>query len=256
MEVGTVAAWIQLAIWAVVVAIGVIKFIESWKTKGFAQAIRLPKRILYALAIVGLLVSAASLYLNYRPRIVQVEKIVEKPVDRVVEKIVPSECPKCQNPAGNGKKSTGKNNTPRNGTQAAGDNSTAIGTVTQGPCSVLQSGGNNNQAQGGNCAPPLTLTPSLSVVPSDQEGFIKTIIRVVPNVDVATTGSVVMKFDNPVKSVGFWIEGSAGVMGGGRSVPSGTDPVVTISSGFNPKHPLLLTVYSALPVKLLEIHLE
>jgi hypothetical protein len=93
-------------------------------------------------------------------------------------------------------------------------------------------------------------------VPSDQEGFIKTIIRVVPNVDVATTGSVVMKFDNPVKSVGFWIEGEASVMGGGRSVPSGTDPVVTIASGFNPKHPLLLTVYSALPVKLLEIHLE
>jgi len=41
MELGTVAAWIQLVIWAVVVAIGVIKFIESWKTKGLAQAIKL-----------------------------------------------------------------------------------------------------------------------------------------------------------------------------------------------------------------------
>jgi hypothetical protein len=72
MEVGTVAAWIQLAVWAIVVAIGVIKFLESWKAKGFAQSIRLPKRNLYALALVGLFVSIASLYFNYRPRTVQV----------------------------------------------------------------------------------------------------------------------------------------------------------------------------------------
>jgi len=47
-----------------------------------------------------------------------------------------------------------KNQTSGNGTQAAGENSSAIGSVTQGPCSVLQSGGSNNQATGGNCTPP------------------------------------------------------------------------------------------------------
>src|SRR5882672_1877470 len=47
----------------------------------------------------------------------------------------------------------GKNRSSANGTHAAGDNSAAIGSVNQGPCSVLQAGGSNNQATGGNCAP-------------------------------------------------------------------------------------------------------
>jgi hypothetical protein len=55
--------------------------------------------------------------------------------------------PKKSNP------STGKNHTSGNGTQAAGDNSAAVGSITQGPCSVLQAGGSNNQAAGGNCEP-------------------------------------------------------------------------------------------------------
>jgi len=33
-------------------------------------------------------------------------------------------------------------------------NSGSVGTLTQGPCSVAQIGGSNNQATGGNCGPP------------------------------------------------------------------------------------------------------
>jgi len=52
-----------------------------------------------------------------------------------------------------------KNQTPGNGTYAAGDNTAAIGSVNQGPCSVLQAGGSDNQATGGNCAPQPRLPP-------------------------------------------------------------------------------------------------
>ena len=45
------------------------------------------KRIYLAL-VLGFAVSGTSLYFNYRPR------MVEKPVERIVEKIVPQECPK------------------------------------------------------------------------------------------------------------------------------------------------------------------
>lgn len=56
-------------------------------------------------------------------------------------------------------KVTGKNSTLGSGTQAAGDKSAAIGSVAQGPCSVLQAGGSNNTATGGNCGPkPLTMS--------------------------------------------------------------------------------------------------
>lgn len=51
-------------------------------------------RPLWAILVVGLLLSFGSLYFNYRPRVIRVEKIVEKPVDRVVEKVVQQDCPK------------------------------------------------------------------------------------------------------------------------------------------------------------------
>ncbi|MGD0792760.1 MAG: hypothetical protein ABR920_13420 [Terriglobales bacterium] len=164
--------------------------------------------------------------------------------------------PAAKKPA-DGNHSSGKNNTSGTRTQAAGDKSTAVGHVLQGPCSIVQAGGKDNQAATNCGPPPLVLTPSLTVVPSDQEGFIKTLIKVVPNVDVAPPVNVVLKFDNPVRSVGFWIEGAGGVMAGGpASVPSGTNPVIPLGTGFNSKHALLLTVYSASPVKLVDIHLE
>jgi hypothetical protein len=48
--------------------------------------------IAVALAVVSVALSGTSFYRFQRPRIV--EKIVEKPLDRVVEKVIPAECPK------------------------------------------------------------------------------------------------------------------------------------------------------------------
>jgi hypothetical protein len=131
------------------------------------------------------------------------------------------------------------------------------GAITQGPCSNLQVGGANN-TQGGNCGPPpLVLTPSMSLLRPDKDGQIKTLITVTPNVDVQAPVNVVLEFDNPVTSIGFWVEGAGSVLGGGpASVQTGTHPVVPVGTGFNPKHALLLTAYSALPLKLMHIHLD
>jgi hypothetical protein len=139
----------------------------------------------------------------------------------------------------------------------SGHDNVQSGSITQGPCSNIQLGGSNN-SQGGNCATlPLTLTPSLVIVPSDQNGFIKTIITVVPNIDVVAPVNVALKFSSPVKSVGFWVQGAGVILAGGPdSVSDGLRPVIPIGTGFNPKHALLLTVYSVLPVKLEDIHLQ
>jgi len=139
----------------------------------------------------------------------------------------------------------------------SGKENVQTGSITQGPCSNLQVGGANN-IQAANCGPaPLILSPSSSTVLSDKEGLVKTVIRVVPNEAVAAPFNVVLKFDNPVKSVGFWVEGAGTVLGGGpASVTSGNNPVIPVGTGFNPKHGLLLTVYSDLPVRLIDIHLE
>ena len=52
-----------------------------------------------------------------------------------------------------GKESFNTKSGSGNSTQANGGKSVAVGSITQGPCSVLQAGGNNNQATGGNCEP-------------------------------------------------------------------------------------------------------
>jgi hypothetical protein len=108
-----------------------------------------------------------------------------------------------------------------------------------------------------NQVPKLELTPTQIVVPSDQVGFVKTLITVVPNKDVTPPFNVILKFDIPPKSVGVWISGAGGIsVGGPGAVSSGTDQVIPLGTGFTPKHALLLTVYSMSPIKLLDIHLE
>jgi len=108
-----------------------------------------------------------------------------------------------------------------------------------------------------NQVPKLELTPTETIVPSDEPGFIKTLITVVPNKDVTPPFDVILKFDIPPKSVGVWIAGAGVISAGGPgAVSSGTDQVIPLGTGFTPKHALLLTVYSASPIKLLDIHLE
>ena len=81
------------------------------------------------------------------------------------------------------KSPTGKNQTSRDDTQVAGDNGAVVGPVTQGPCSVLQAGGTQNQATGGNCgAPERHLTESqadalaiaAALIPESQKVSIET----------------------------------------------------------------------------------
>jgi hypothetical protein len=91
MDVGTIVSWIQLAIWAIAVVAVVIRV-----QRGEAEVPSFLKNnpvigIVIALGICG---SLASLYLHYtHPRIVEV--VVEKPVEKIVEKkvLVSQECP-------------------------------------------------------------------------------------------------------------------------------------------------------------------
>jgi hypothetical protein len=86
MDVGTIVAWIQLVLWALAVIAAAIKVAKDWKKGGFVQVV--PQKGVYILLLIGLAVSGASLYFNQCPRVVQVEKIVEK--------LVPQACPQCQ----------------------------------------------------------------------------------------------------------------------------------------------------------------
>jgi hypothetical protein len=97
MDIGSIVAWIQLALWLVTligITIAYTRKLRSGETN--LPSILGSPRPLWAILVVGLLLSFGSLYFNYRPRVIRVEKIVEKPVDRVVEKVIPAECPKPQ----------------------------------------------------------------------------------------------------------------------------------------------------------------
>jgi hypothetical protein len=124
-------------------------------------------------------------------------------------------------------------------------------TQTQGPCGggIAMNGGTAN---GGTCGPPpLSMTTTQETVTSDRDGLIKTIITVTPNVAIPAPTAVAVEFDNPITSMGFWVRRVAQASGGGP-FRNGTNAMITIGTGFNPQHPLLLTVYSVLPVKVLK----
>src|ERR1700674_224604 len=131
MDVGTIVSWIQLVLWSAAFVFGAFKFIEKWRAGGFMQAISLPRSSIYPLLIVGLVVSAISLYFNYHPKVVQVERIVEKPV--------PVPCPE----PSKGLKQDKSQKKPSQ--QQSGKDNVQTGPITQGPCSALQLGGSQNQ---------------------------------------------------------------------------------------------------------------
>jgi hypothetical protein len=125
----------------------------------------------------------------------------------------------------------------------------SVGTIIQASCGGgIVVGGIASQAGGANCGPPpLVMTTSKRVVESDKDGLIKTIITVVPSEPVSAPTAVAIQFDNPITSMDFWVEGAASTSGGGP-YRNGTHAMISIGTGFNPKHALLLTVYSVLPV--------
>jgi hypothetical protein len=61
----TVVVWIQLAVWV----LSGIRIVAQWRSQNK----------LYLLVLLGLGISLVSLYFNYRPRTVTVEKIVQEP---------------------------------------------------------------------------------------------------------------------------------------------------------------------------------
>lgn len=81
MEVGTIVAWIQLAVWLSAAAVGIGKIIKRSREKDRLEELNLSQKGIYALLVLGLLVSSASLYFNYRPRIVEktVVQTVQEP---------------------------------------------------------------------------------------------------------------------------------------------------------------------------------
>jgi len=107
-----------------------------------------------------------------------------------------------------------------------------------------------------NGPPPLELKASLAMSASDQPGLIKAIITVTPNQPVVAPTAIALEFDNPIKSMGWWIAGSATTTGGGP-FRNGKHAMVSIGTSFSPQHALLLTIYSELPLTLLaDPHLE
>jgi hypothetical protein len=135
--------------------------------------------------------------------------------------------------------------------QSGGKDNVQTGPITQGPCSNLQVGGSQNSATTNCGPPPLEMSASSQTVPTDKEGLVKTIITITPNVPVPAPTSVAVEFDNPVSSMGFWVAGAAGVIGGGP-YRNGVHGLISIGTGFSAQHPLLLTVYSEKPVRVIQ----
>jgi hypothetical protein len=134
------------------------------------------------------------------------------------------------------------------------------GGISVGPGASLQNcpngicigGENSGTATVINEAPKPEFTAALRVVPSDREGYIKTEIRVTPNVAIPPPIEMVLDFDNPVIQIGGYPEGAAAVMGGG-AFRYGTHTLTTVQSpGINPRHPLLLIAYSLKPLTLVK----
>jgi hypothetical protein len=98
--------------------------------------------IAIVVALISLAVSAGAFYYFFRPR------VVEKPVDRILEKIVPAQCP-AEPPA---KAKSAKPETTSDIKQHGDATGAVGGNVTQGPCSNLQIGGRGNQSAA-NCLP-------------------------------------------------------------------------------------------------------
>jgi hypothetical protein len=139
------------------------------------------------------------------------------------------------------------------------DNSVHVGAGSKieqqssGDCSPNMVGGSNTV----NCGPPpLVLIPSLEVVASDKQGLIKTEITIVPNQPIPAPFTIVLDFDNPISIIGSWVKNVASQAIGG-AFTTGIHARDSVSTGISQSHPLLVTVYSALPVKLTDApHIE
>ena len=128
--------------------------------------------------------------------------------------------------------------------------------ITSGPCSVVQVGGSNNQAVGGNCGPPPLVLDVVSVKSGsegtdfiERPGFVKTEITIVPNQQVTAPFTIALDFNNPIADIGNTVKNVGAQMGGGPFT-RGIHARETVSTSIGPSHPLVVVVFSLLPVNL------
>jgi hypothetical protein len=125
--------------------------------------------------------------------------------------------------------------------------------INNAPNGIAIGGGTVINPTVNNGPPPLELVSSYQILKSEKQGLVKTMITVVPNKEVSAPFDLVLDFDAPIVSVGFWIAGAGSVSGGGPSASTeGSHAVLPIGTGFGPNHALLLTVYSFSQVKLVK----
>lgn len=146
----------------------------------------------------------------------------------------------------------GVHNQIRQGKGSTANPGTNTGSANVGPCGVLQLGGSNNTASPSCGPPPATL--SYRILPRaeathfvDTPGLIKTEIEVTTDQPINAPFEISMDFNNPVVSMGGWVEGVSAQSGGGR-YSVGTHAMTTVLTGFGPSNPLLLSVTSHAPV--------
>ena len=198
-----------------------------------------------------------SLYSFYRSRN---HKLVEK--EKIVEKLVPQECPKCESLAAPPKK-TGASLTAPHGappqTATGNNNGQVAGNITTGNCNAVQVGGNKNQAQVNCTPPPLELAASLRDISGTQGKLefspnkcpVKTQIRIVPNQAVPPPVGMALDFDNPVTQMGAVVEGINMLSSGGPGRLEGRHVLITITEpGISRNHPMIIETCSALPLRL------
>jgi hypothetical protein len=122
------------------------------------------------------------------------------------------------------------------------------------PSGIVVGGGTVNGGATVNnySSPPLVLKPTVHVVPTDREGLVKTEILIHTNQQISGPFQIHLDFDNPVSSISANPLHSAMVMFGGIT-QTGVHAIATVSLGIRPENPLLVIVYSAMPVKLVGI---
>lgn len=78
---------------------------------------------------------------------------------------------------------------PPGGSAAGGGNSGAVGVLNQGPCSVAQIGGSNNQAAGGNCS----VLPHATITVGNTIASYASLNQIVNQREVVVSGAVIPK---------------------------------------------------------------
>jgi hypothetical protein len=84
----------------------------------------------------------------------------------------------------------------------------------------------------------------------------KTEITIVPNQMVTAPFTICLDFDNPITDIGNTVKNASAVMGGGP-FRRGIHARDTVGTSIGPSHPLIVVVFSLLPVKLVATpHIE